>query len=170
MALRRRVPGARRRAERKIAGMAETGTNDFTLTHLPKRQERVGNPPGRRAWLPAMLRGARGTCPACGEGRLFVHGLRVADTCHRCGEELYHHRADRKGVALAAFVALQIVLLLVAALQLVGVHWPVWVWAVPWALACVLLMRPVKGAVVGLQWALRLHGFQYAAMCRPRRK
>ncbi len=150
--------------------MAETGTNEATLSHLPGRQRRLGNPPGRRAWAPAMLRGALGACPACGEGRLFVHGLRVADVCDRCDEELYHHRADRKGVALAAFVALQIVLLLAAALQFLGVHWPLWVWVVPWALAFVLLMRPVKGAVVGLQWALRLHGFQYAAMCRPRRK
>ena len=150
--------------------MAETGTNEFTLAQLPRRKERVGNPPGRRAWLPAMLRGMRGACPACGEGRLFVHGLRVTDACDRCGEELYHHRADRKGVALAAFVALQIVLLLVAALQLAGVHWSPWVWIVPWVLTFAMLMRPAKGAVVGLQWALRLHGFQYAAMCRPRRK
>jgi uncharacterized protein (DUF983 family) len=25
--------------------------------------------------------------------------------------------------------------------------------------ACLLLLQPVKGAVVGLQWALRMHGF-----------
>jgi uncharacterized protein (DUF983 family) len=150
--------------------MSESGMNEITLTHLPRHERRKANPVRRRAWLPAMLRGARGACPACGGGRLFAHGLKVADTCHHCGEELYHHRADRKGVALAAFVALQLVLLAALALQLFGAHPPAWVWAVPWLVAFVLLLRPVKGAVVGLQWALRLHGFQYAAMCHPRRR
>ena len=150
--------------------MSESRMNEATLAHLPRHERRRANPVRRRPWLPAMVRGARGACPACGEGRLFVRGLRVADACGRCGEELYHHRADRKGVALAAFVALQLVLLAVAALQPFGVRPPVWAWAAPWLLAFFLLLRPVKGAVVGLQWALRLHGFQYAAMCQPRRR
>ncbi len=150
--------------------MSESRMNEATLAHLPRHERRRANPVRRRAWLPAMLRGARGTCPACGEGRLFTHGLKVADTCDRCDEELYHHRADRKGVALAAFVALQLVLLAVAVLQPLDLHLPAWAWGVPWVLAFLLLMRPVKGAVVGLQWALRLHGFQYAAMCHPRRR
>ncbi len=149
--------------------MNETRMNDITLAHLPRHERRTANPARRRAWLPAMLRGARGACPACGGGRLFARGLKVADTCDRCGEELYHHRADRKGVALAAFVALQLVLLAALALQFLGIHFSAWMWGAPWLAAFLLLLRPVKGAVVGLQWALRLHGFQYAAMCQPRR-
>jgi hypothetical protein len=30
-----------------------------------------------------------------------------------------------------------------------------------------LLLPVTKGALIGLQWAWRLHGFQYAALCRP---
>jgi len=41
-----------------------------------------------------LLRGLRGKCPNCGKGRLFRAFLKVADRCDRCGEELYHHRAD----------------------------------------------------------------------------
>lgn len=150
--------------------MNESRMNDATLVHLPRHERRPLAPVRRRPWLPAMLRGARGACPACGAERLFVRGLKVADTCSRCGEELYHHRADRLGLALAGFVALQLVLLAVLILQLLGIHLPAWLWTVPWLVAFLLLLRPVKGAVVGLQWALRLHGFQYAAMCQPRRR
>lgn len=116
-----------------------------------------------------MLRGARGRCPACGEGRLFARLLRVNAHCAHCDEELYHQRADRGAWPIAAFVALQVVMLAVLALQLFGLRLPLLAWAAPWALLFALLLRPVKGAIIGLQWALRLHGFQYAAMCRPRR-
>ena len=42
-------------------------------------------------------------------------------------------------------------------------EWPIWVHAVLWpslTVALTLLLLPrVKGAIVGLQWALRMHGF-----------
>ena len=41
--------------------------------------------------------------------------------------------------------------------------WPMWLHMVVWpALTLILsiaLMQPVKGGVVGLQWAVRMHGF-----------
>jgi len=128
-----------------------------------------GNPPLRRAWLPAMGRGALGRCPACGQGSLFVRLLQVQERCEGCDEELYHQRADRIAWPISAFVALQLVLLAMLMLHLFDVRPALWVWVLPWAALFALLLRPVKGAIIGLQWALRLHGFQYAAMCRPRR-
>ncbi len=143
-------------------------TRDLCGTHGAGCQ-RMGNPPLRRAWLPAMLRGARGRCPACGGGALFGQLLQVRERCASCDEELYHQRADRLAWPLAAFVALQVVMLAMLALHLLDLRPPLWTWALPWVALFALLLRPVKGAVIGLQWALRLHGFQYAAMCRPRR-
>ena len=49
--------------------------------------------PARDAWS-AMLRGLRGRCPNCGEGRMFRAFLKVADHCPACGEALHHQRAD----------------------------------------------------------------------------
>ncbi len=144
--------------------MSKTGFH-----HIPRQPHaRPLTPALRRPWLPAMLRGARGACPACGESSLYASGLRVVKKCARCGEELYHHRASRISLPIAAFVALQLVALLMLLAHMVHLAWPQWAWALLWTIATVVLLRPSKGAIVGLQWALRLHGFQYAAMCRPR--
>ena len=56
---------------------------DTALTHTDER------PTGQ-----AMLRGALGRCPSCGEGRLFTRFLKVADHCPACNEALHHQRAD----------------------------------------------------------------------------
>ena len=51
-------------------------------------------PKTERPTRPAMLRGWRRCCPACGQGRLMQGFLKVADHCPACGEELFHQRAD----------------------------------------------------------------------------
>jgi uncharacterized protein (DUF983 family) len=42
----------------------------------------------------ALIRGALGRCPRCGEGRLLQHYLKVVDHCSGCGEPYGHFRAD----------------------------------------------------------------------------
>ena len=49
--------------------------------------------PTREIW-PAIVRGAKAKCPACGIGSMFEGYLTVRDECPHCGEELHHHRAD----------------------------------------------------------------------------
>jgi uncharacterized protein (DUF983 family) len=110
----------------------------------------------------ALARGARCTCPACGNGRLFRKFLKVANTCGACGEELHHHRADD----MPAYVVMSIVAHIVVGLVLwteityappVWVHWSLWL---PLTVILTLaLLQPVKGAIVALQWGLRMHGF-----------
>jgi uncharacterized protein (DUF983 family) len=115
-----------------------------------------------RDGVSALLRGFRGRCPSCGEGRLFRAFLKVADSCPRCGEELHHQRADD---APAYFVILIVGHLVVPLALAVETHVtpPYWVHAALWlpltlALA-VGLLQPIKGAIVGWQWAHRMHGF-----------
>ena len=114
----------------------------------------------------AMLRGARGRCPACGKGKLFQGYLKVADHCPNCGEAMHHQRADDGPAYLT--------ILLVSHL------------GAPLLLACYIAFRPsamtmiasfglgavvlsllllpiIKGAMVGLQWARRMHGFGHDA-------
>ena len=110
----------------------------------------------------AMARGAAQRCPHCGEGRLFDGYLSVAPSCAVCGEPLDGHRADDLPAYLTCVVSgkLSIAFLLLADgwfdLSATGLTLLTIAFAVILALA---LLRPIKGAVVGLQWAQRMHGF-----------
>lgn len=120
----------------------------------------------RRSWQQAMWRGFRCSCPACGKGRMFRSYLKVADNCEACGEELHHHRADDAPPYFTMFIVGHIVVPLVLVVEklwapALPVHFVLWT-VVTLALTFAL-MPAVKGAVVGLQWALRMHGFDYAA-------
>ncbi len=129
------------------------------------------NPRARgRSWWRALARGAAARCPACGRGALYVGGLHVVNYCDHCGEELYHQRAERLGPLFSAFLALNVAALAVFIVDLAagGALWPmIAAGAVAWIVSFWLLLPAAKGMVIGLQWAWRLHGFQYAAMCRP---
>lgn len=118
--------------------------------------------PADRPLLRAMTRGFLGRCPACGRGRIFRAFLKVADRCPECGSELHHHRADDAPPYFVILIVGHVIVPLVLALE-VALHPPLWVHMALWipatlGLAMVLLPR-VKGAIVGLQWALRMHGF-----------
>jgi uncharacterized protein (DUF983 family) len=121
---------------------------------------------GKRSWQQAMWRGFTCSCPACGKGHMFRKFLKVADNCDACGEELHHHRADDAPPYFTMFIVGHIVIPLVLVVEklwapALPVHFMLWT-VVTLALTFAL-MPAVKGAVVGLQWALRMHGFDYAA-------
>jgi len=110
----------------------------------------------------AMRRGAALKCPACGNANLFTRYLEVADRCPHCAEELYHHRADD---APPYFTILIVGHLIVAGVMMVEnyFHPEYWLHILMWfpltiGLSLWVLPR-VKGALVGLQWALKMHGF-----------
>ena len=119
-----------------------------------------------RSWKQAMWRGFTCSCPACGQGHMFGKYLKVADACDHCGEELHHHRADDAPPYFTMFIVGHIVIPLVLVVEKLWapdlwVHFGLWT-AVTLAMTFAL-MPAVKGAIVGLQWALRMHGFDYAA-------
>ena len=110
----------------------------------------------------SMLRGALLKCPACGVGAMFRRYLKVADSCPHCGEELHHHRADDAPAYFTIVIVGHIVVSLVLAVEMayrppIWLHMTLWL---PLTLILTLVLLPsVKGALVGLQWALRMHGF-----------
>ena len=115
----------------------------------------------RDVWL-AVKRGFRGRCPRCGEGKLFRAFLKVDNSCSVCKLDFTPHRADD----LPAYLVIVIVGHLVVPTALIietDYSPPVWLQlAIYLPLTLILslaLLQPVKGAVVGLQWALRMHGF-----------
>ncbi|HWK87038.1 MAG TPA: DUF983 domain-containing protein [Xanthobacteraceae bacterium] len=115
-----------------------------------------------RSLLPSMWRGFLGRCPHCGEGKMFRKFLKVVDRCEVCGEELHHHRADD---APAYFVIAIVGHVVVALAFIVEVaFWPpLWVSLLLWLpltlILAIGLLQPIKGALVGLQWSYRMHGF-----------
>lgn len=124
---------------------------DQTATSLPRRD----------TWR-ALARGFAGRCPHCGRGKLFRAFLKVTDRCEACGEDFSHQRADD----FPAYIVILIVGHILVPIALLvetefspsyPVQLAVWL---PFALVLSLaLLQPVKGAIVGLQWALRMHGF-----------
>ena len=115
----------------------------------------------RDVWQ-ALKRGFRGRCPRCGEGKLFRAFLKTADSCSVCGQDFTPHRADDLPAYLVIVIVGHIVVPLAlmietnysppVALQL-AIYLPLTF------VASLALLQPVKGAVVGMQWALRMHGF-----------
>lgn len=116
----------------------------------------------RRDWWRCVKRGFAGHCPACGKGRLFGRFLKVNDHCPHCGEVLHHHRADDLPPYLVILVVGHVVVAGILAAEQAS-DWPIWLHMLVWPVLVVVLslalIQPVKGAVVGLQWALGMHGF-----------
>jgi len=123
--------------------------------------EQPAERPARDLWQ-AVRRGMMLRCPACGEGHLFTSYLKVAPACDHCGEVLSHHRADDAPPYLTIMVVGHIVVPMLMWLELryqpeLWIHFVLWL---PLTLIMSLVMLPpIKGAVVGYQWALRMHGF-----------
>ncbi|MCO6382816.1 MAG: DUF983 domain-containing protein [Vannielia sp.] len=117
---------------------------------------------GERPAKPAMLRGWRRRCPCCGNGPMMAGYLKVRDTCPVCEEELHHHRADDG----PAYLTILIVGHLLAPLILIvytNFRPDPLVLATGFTVGCVALslylLPRLKGLMVGLQWAKRMHGF-----------
>lgn len=111
----------------------------------------------------AMWRGFQMRCPNCGRGRLFGRFLKVVDHCPACGEELFHHRADDFPAYLVIVIVGHLIVPAILAVEIAyrpayWVHFSIWV---PLTIVSALgLLQPVKGAIVGLQWQLGMHGFE----------
>jgi uncharacterized protein (DUF983 family) len=117
--------------------------------------------PGLRGML---WRGARGHCPACGEGRLFAGYLKPVDRCEACGTDIGRIRADDAPPYFTIFIAGKVIAPFVFGLER-ALAPPLWVHAVLWGpvitLACILLLRPVKGATIGLMLRLGIDGSEH---------
>lgn len=117
--------------------------------------------PARPVWN-AILNGFMCKCPNCGKGKLFNGFLTVVPACSECGEEMHHHRADDLPAYIVVVIVGHIVVGAFMGVEATSTlstwqHLAIWT---PLTIAMSLaLLRPVKGAVVGLQWANYMHGF-----------
>ena len=124
-------------------------------TSLEKRQD-------ERDRVQAIGRGLACRCPACGQGRLFGAFLKPAPVCASCGEDLSHQRADDLPPYLVITILGHV---LVGGMVLAErfADWSMTTHMLIWPPLVIILgvgmIQPVKGGVIGLQWALRMHGF-----------
>ncbi len=111
---------------------------------------------------PAMRKGWAMRCPSCGQGRLLHSYLKVNDACASCGQDLHHHRADDGPAYLTILIAGHLMAPLLLFVYSTWAPEPM-VMALSFtaifvALSLFLLPR-LKGVLVGIQWAKRMHGF-----------
>ena len=131
---------------------------------MPPVRWEADRAPKSTAWpqpplLVAMARGAAGRCPACGKARLFAGFLRIAPGCPHCQAPLGEVPADDAPPYFTIFIVAHVVIGLMVLVEQLRAP-PLWVYAVtflPFTLVLTLaLMRPVKGATVGLMLRLGL--------------
>ncbi|MGI9391040.1 MAG: DUF983 domain-containing protein [Boseongicola sp.] len=115
---------------------------------------------------PALLRGWKRKCPNCGRGPMMKGYLKVHEICLACEEPLSLHKADDGPAYLT--------ILIVGHIMAPAIIWafttfrpdPL-VLAITFTVGCVVLslylLPRLKGAIVGLQWAKRMHGFGAAS-------
>ena len=119
-------------------------------------------PVQQRSVVEAMKRGFRNRCPNCGQAALFRAFLKPVDRCPSCGEEMHHHRADDLPAYLVALIVGHVMVggwLMTETLWHLSSWQHIAIWSPATVVAALLLLQPVKGAVIGLQWANRMHGF-----------
>ncbi len=108
-----------------------------------------------------MWRGLLRRCPACGQGHAFGGYLKLAETCSVCDTPLGSIRADDFPPYLTIFIVGHVVVPLILfseqtmtlSMGLQMAFWPLLT-----LLLCLITLPYIKGAVVGLMWALRLRG------------
>lgn len=102
-----------------------------------------------------MLTGLRGRCPRCQEGHLFVGVLKLAPRCEVCGLD-YSFADPADGPAFFAMTIVAVPALLFALWLQLSYEPSLWVHVVttlPLTLiACLLLLRPLKGWLVCSQF------------------
>ena len=104
-----------------------------------------------------LVRALNGTCPGCGQGKLFLGHLKVAETCNHCGLDLTRYNAGDGPATLLIFVYGAVIVPLAFILESL-VSPPLWVHAVVWGLVMLgmtmVSLRPAKALMIALQFRL----------------
>ncbi|TCO73985.1 DUF983 domain-containing protein [Rhodovulum euryhalinum] len=110
----------------------------------------------------ALLRGWCKRCPNCGAGPMMSGYLSVREHCPVCMEELHHHHSDDGPVYLTVLIVAFIAAPLMFWAHLALRPDPLVLTSV-FTIGCIAtalyLLPRLKGVMVALQWAKRMHGF-----------
>ena len=115
-----------------------------------------------RPLMKAIGNGLLCRCPNCGKGKLYRKYLKLNESCSECGLDFSQARADDFPPYIAIFIVGHVLVGWMLHAEMSGPVDPMlYVWTmIPAAIILPLIMLPsIKGAVVGLQWANYMHGF-----------
>jgi uncharacterized protein (DUF983 family) len=102
-----------------------------------------------------MMRGLRGRCPGCGEGRLFQGFLTLRPSCERCGLD-YSFADSADGPAVFVIMISGFIVVFAALAVEFAYQPPYWVHAALWlpliGLTTLGPLRPIKGVMIALQY------------------
>jgi uncharacterized protein (DUF983 family) len=113
----------------------------------------------KRSLSVALWRGLRQRCPSCGRGAIFGHYVRINETCAVCGLAFAPYRSDDAPayftIAVVGHLIVPGVLILEQTMRpATWVHMVTWL---PLTLVMTLALLPrMKGALLGVQWMLRI--------------
>ena len=115
-----------------------------------------------RPLRPAMLRGWRRRCPNCGAGPMLKGYLSVRSHCPVCKQEFSHHRADDGPAYLTILIVGHLMAPLILWAYTAFRPEPLVLFSI-FAVGCVALslylLPRLKGMMIAIQWARRMHGF-----------
>ena len=105
-----------------------------------------------------LLAALRCRCPRCGEGKVFSGLLSIRETCPACGLNLSQHDAG-DGPAVAVTLLLGAIIVVLAFWVEFSFEPPFWVHVIIWPIVtlplAVLMMRPLKAALLAQQYLHR---------------
>jgi uncharacterized protein (DUF983 family) len=108
--------------------------------------------------MTGLTRGLRLRCPECGKGRLLRAYLKVEPTCQVCGHDNAQYPSDDAPPYFTILIVGHLVIAPALFFRFI------WTWPAEWVLLATLpaltlvtlfLLPRVKGAVIGVQWAIR---------------
>ena len=113
--------------------------------------------------LEAAVRGFRGRCPSCSEGRMFPELLKPMAHCQTCGQDWTPQQADDfpayVAIILTGHIMAPVIIYMVSETDFS--MWTNLAIIICMALILIgLLLQPAKGAIIALQWWMGLHGFE----------
>lgn len=135
-----------------------------TIEGAPDRQVdgRTAPPVLPSSGVEAIIRGARGACPRCGEAKLFLRFLKPVRQCPGCHQDWGLQQADDFPAYVSIFITGHLIAPVIIALakdahlplgQLAAIILPIAI------IVMIALLQPAKGAIIAIQWWLGMHGF-----------
>jgi uncharacterized protein (DUF983 family) len=109
--------------------------------------------------LPSVWRGLRGRCPSCGVGRLFYRYLKISPVCPACDHDLDQYPSDDGPAYFTILLVGHVVVLPLLLFPFIWTAPPTLIVPlvlIPLAVLTLVVLPRVKGAVIGLLYALKV--------------
>ncbi len=109
----------------------------------------------------AIIRGALGRCPRCGQGRLLHRYIKMVDHCSVCGEPYGHYRTDDAAPWLTILVVghLTVPIILISEMNFQPPMTLALAIYLPLIVGLTLFLLPrCKGIMAAVLWAMKAEG------------